>query len=70
MTNSGRNDYIEASPPSDSALKQIRVVIADDHPVARQGLSAILRSLDDVNIVAEAADGPADSSEDISGRFE
>src|SRR6201984_2222671 len=51
MTKSGRNDDIEASSP------QIRVVIADDHPVARQGLSAILRSLGDVKVVAEAADG-------------
>jgi CheY-like chemotaxis protein len=51
MTKSGRNDDIEASSP------QIRVVIADDHPVARQGLSAVLGSLDDVKVVAEAADG-------------
>jgi two-component system NarL family response regulator len=51
MTKSGRNDDIEASSP------QIRVVIADDHPVARQGLSAILGSLDDVKVVAQAADG-------------
>src|SRR5260370_6824916 len=51
MTKSRRNDDIEASSP------QIRVVIADDHPVARQGLSAILGSLDDVKVVADAADG-------------
>ena len=57
MTNSGRNDYIEAISPTNRPLEQIRVVIADDHPVARQGLSAILRSLDDVKVVAEAADG-------------
>ena len=57
MTNSGRNDYIEAISPTNRPLEQIRVVIADDHPVARQGLSAILRSLDDVKIVGEAADG-------------
>jgi YesN/AraC family two-component response regulator len=38
-------------------LEQIRVVIADDHPVARQGLSAIPGSMDDVKVVAEAADG-------------
>ena len=43
---------------SDStSLEQIRVVIADDHPVARQGLSAMLASMDDVKVVAEAADG-------------
>jgi two-component system NarL family response regulator len=57
VTNSGRNDYIEAISPTNRPLEQIRVVIADDHPVARQGLSAILRSLDDVKVVAEAADG-------------
>ena len=57
MTNSGRNDYIEAISPTNRPLEQIRVVIADDHPVARQGLSAILGSLDDVKVVAEAADG-------------
>jgi DNA-binding NarL/FixJ family response regulator len=38
-------------------LEQIRVVIADDHPVAREGLSSILRSLEDVQVVAEAANG-------------
>jgi len=44
-------------PSGNTPLEQIRVVIADDHPVARQGLSAILGSLDDVKVVAEAADG-------------
>jgi two-component system, NarL family, response regulator len=57
MTKSGRIDDIEASSPPNTSLEQIRVVIADDHPVARQGLSAILGSLDDVKVVAEAADG-------------
>jgi two-component system, NarL family, response regulator len=57
MTKSGRSDDIEASSRPTTSLEQIRVVIADDHPVARQGLSAILRSLDDVKVVAEAADG-------------
>jgi two-component system NarL family response regulator len=35
----------------------IRVVIADDHPVVREGLAAILRSEPDIQVVAEAADG-------------
>jgi len=37
--------------------KRIKVVIADDHPVARQGLVAILSSFGDMRVVAEAADG-------------
>jgi two-component system NarL family response regulator len=35
----------------------IRVVIADDHPVVREGLAAILRSEPDIHVVAEATDG-------------
>lgn len=37
----------------------IRVLIADDHPVMRQGLAALLGSLDDIEVVALAADGQA-----------
>ena len=38
-------------------MKRIRVVIADDHSVARQGLRAFLKLQDDVQIVGEATDG-------------
>jgi two-component system, NarL family, response regulator len=38
-------------------LGQIRVVIADDHPVAREGLSSILKSLEGVQVVGEATNG-------------
>jgi hypothetical protein len=38
-------------------LEQIRVIIADDHPVVREGLSSILSALEDVQVVAEAANG-------------
>jgi DNA-binding NarL/FixJ family response regulator len=37
----------------------IRVLIADDHPLVRQGLQAALAPMDDVEIVAEAATGQA-----------
>lgn len=36
-----------------------RVVVADDHPTFRRGLGALFESLDDVEVVGEAADGEA-----------
>src|ERR1700693_183974 len=44
-----------SSPPE--RAKKISVLIADDHPVVRLGLAAILNSQNDMEIVAEAADG-------------
>jgi two-component system NarL family response regulator len=41
----------------DAITQQIRVIIADDHPVVRQGLATILKSQKDIKIVAEVADG-------------
>jgi DNA-binding NarL/FixJ family response regulator len=37
----------------------IRVVVADDQAVVRAGFRAILDSEDDIEVVAEAADGAA-----------
>jgi DNA-binding NarL/FixJ family response regulator len=54
---SRRRRLQETSASASTPLDQIRIVIADDHPVARQGLSAILGSLDNVEVVAQAADG-------------
>lgn len=50
-------DQQETSASASAPLDQIRIVLADDHPVARQGLSAILGSLDNVEVVAEASNG-------------
>ncbi|MBV8275072.1 MAG: response regulator transcription factor, partial [Verrucomicrobia bacterium] len=41
------------SPP----INRIRLLIADDHPVVREGLVAIFRSEKDIEVVAEANDG-------------
>jgi DNA-binding NarL/FixJ family response regulator len=35
----------------------VRIVIADDHPVVREGMRALLRSQPDFEVVGEAADG-------------
>ncbi len=37
--------------------KQIRVVIADDHPLVRSGLRLLLSSHDEIELVGEAANG-------------
>jgi two-component system, NarL family, response regulator len=42
---------------SEAITQQICVIIADDHPVVRQGLATVLKSQKDIKIVAEAADG-------------
>lgn len=37
----------------------IRIVVADDHPVVREGLAAILGTQPDLEVVGEAGDGEA-----------
>jgi DNA-binding NarL/FixJ family response regulator len=37
----------------------IRILVADDHPVVRGGLVALLRTIDGLDVVGEAADGAA-----------
>ncbi len=55
--NRRRNTHQTKNFSPNTSLDQIRVVIADDHPVAREGLSSILRSLEGVQVVGEAGDG-------------
>lgn len=38
-------------------MSQIRVVIADDHKLFREGIKALLAVTDDIEIIGEAADG-------------
>jgi NarL family two-component system response regulator LiaR len=40
-----------------TSKRTIRVLIADDHPVTRQGIHAILEEASDIEIVGEAKDG-------------
>ncbi|GGK96899.1 DNA-binding NarL/FixJ family response regulator [Curtobacterium luteum] len=37
----------------------IRVVVADDHPIVRSGIVALLQEADDVEVVGQATDGEA-----------
>jgi two-component system NarL family response regulator len=38
-------------------VKKIQVILADDHPVVRDGLAAIVNQQSDMQVVAEAGDG-------------
>src|SRR5438477_159178 len=42
-----------------SEVVKLRVVVADDHPVVREGVVAIINRQPDMAVVAEAADGQA-----------
>ena len=40
-------------------MDELRIVIADDHPVVREGMKAFLDGRDGVRVVGEASDGEA-----------
>ncbi|WP_328873551.1 response regulator transcription factor [Streptomyces sp. NBC_00287] len=44
-------------PPPPPQTTPLRVVVADDNPVVRAGLTALLTGREDITVVAEAADG-------------
>src|SRR5258707_6525400 len=51
-------DVLTAMKPSpESSTDVITVIIADDHPVVREGLVAIFKSQNDIKVVAEATNG-------------
>jgi two-component system NarL family response regulator len=43
--------------PAPAARRVIRVLIADDHPLVRRGLAAIINMEEDASVVGEAGDG-------------
>ncbi|MFD9001705.1 response regulator [Streptomyces sp. NPDC059582] len=43
--------------PPRTPVKPLRVVVADDNPVVRAGLTALLSGREDITVVAQAADG-------------
>jgi DNA-binding NarL/FixJ family response regulator len=43
--------------PAPARPAPVRVLVADDNPVVRAGLTALLSGRDDITVVAEAADG-------------
>ena len=46
------NPFANVPPPA-----SLRVLVADDNPVVRAGLTALLTGREDITVVAEAADG-------------
>lgn len=46
-----------SSSDSTAASTPVRVVVADDHPTFRRGVTALLASVADIELVGEAADG-------------
>src|SRR3954449_4410315 len=47
---------------------RIRILVADDHPVVRGGLVALLGTIDGIDVVGEAADGDAAVTEALQHR--
>ncbi|HXV07216.1 MAG TPA: response regulator transcription factor [Burkholderiales bacterium] len=50
-------DARRQAEPAPGAPRLIRVLIADDHPLVRRGLAAIINMEEDASVVGEAGDG-------------
>jgi DNA-binding NarL/FixJ family response regulator len=55
--NNGERTRSEARADLTVSIPKLRVILADDHPVVRDGLAAIINQQPDMQVVAEAADG-------------
>jgi DNA-binding NarL/FixJ family response regulator len=59
MSEAGAYVGTEAGPVVEGSRPLIKVLIADDHPIVREGLRRLLSLEDDVEVVGEAGDGEA-----------
>lgn len=57
MDGAGRR--VEAAGPSDARPAALRVVLAEDHAIVREGIRRLLAAEPDIVVVGEAADGEA-----------
>ncbi|MFJ9901358.1 response regulator [Streptomyces sp. NPDC101152] len=62
MTDRTRPHSVPQQPPqspfgASAAPTPLKVIVADDNPVVRAGLTALLSGREDITVVAEAADG-------------
>ncbi|MBV9873706.1 MAG: response regulator transcription factor [Verrucomicrobia bacterium] len=57
MSSAESEPVTAVKPASSSSSDAITVMIVDDHPVVREGLTAIFKSQKDIKIIAEAGDG-------------
>ena len=48
---------LKQSGGQDKAVATVRILLADDHTVVRQGLKALLRSEEDIEVIGEAENG-------------
>ncbi|MCU1257050.1 MAG: putative two-component system response regulator [Candidatus Angelobacter sp.] len=53
----GADTVQEAAEPETPERKVLTVLIADDHPVVREGLAAIIQLQPDMRVIAEASNG-------------
>lgn len=57
MTPSSNETSTAMDPAPESAPRKIKVVIADDHPIVRDGLKKLLSLEDDIDVVGAVSDG-------------